>query len=246
MENDRKPRPGEIYDHFKGKPYQIITVATHTETGESMVVYQAMYGDFKTYVRPLSMFLSEVDRSKYPEAKQKYRFELRKDKMNTGATEQEEHACKQSEQTDTFAEASEHIDKKLDKQALDDRNDIDEVIKENATKENSVKENSMIEKSIIKNPMIEKSIIKNPMIDLKEDACEEGINEILLKFLDASSYTKKLEIITSNTKHLTDRLINDMAVSLDCTVEEGPLEQRIKGLEYCLQAMRRFEDRRLR
>ena len=85
--NDRIFKPGDIVRHFKRETlgeedlrankylYEIVGVAIHSETREEMMVYRALYDDGGIYVRPLQMFMEEVDHVKYPEIKQKYRFE---------------------------------------------------------------------------------------------------------------------------------------------------------------------------
>ena len=66
----------KLYRHFKGNLYLAEDIATHSETGEKFVVYRALYGSQDLYIRPYDMFISEVDHEKYPNVKQKYRFEL--------------------------------------------------------------------------------------------------------------------------------------------------------------------------
>ena len=85
--SDRNFMPGDIVRHFKRETlseeelrankylYEIVGVAVHSETREEMMVYRALYDDGGMYVRPLRMFMEETDRVKYPEIKQKYRFE---------------------------------------------------------------------------------------------------------------------------------------------------------------------------
>ena len=71
----RKLKLNTIYRHFKGNLYLVEDVGFDSETMKEMVIYRALYGDCKLYVREKDMFLSEVDKNKYKDVKQKYRFE---------------------------------------------------------------------------------------------------------------------------------------------------------------------------
>ena len=80
-------KPGDTVAHFKRETlspeekltnkylYKVVGEAEHTETGEMLMIYMALYDDFRSFARPVDMFTGEVDRNKYPDIKQKYRFE---------------------------------------------------------------------------------------------------------------------------------------------------------------------------
>jgi len=191
LEQERIPKPGQFYRHFKNKLYQIVALAKHSESGEDMVVYQALYGDYGMYVRPLTMFISEVDRRKYPDVLQRYRFEqvtlLKEDVIET--TEKSQPVIAGKEQT------------------------IGEMPVE---------------------------------ISPATDTEVSGVNPVLMEFLDADTYKDKLHILTGKKKEITDKLLNDMAMSIDCTLNDGDYEERFDSLIYCLQTLNRFENTRLR
>lgn len=72
---ERIPKPMERYQHFRGGRYQVLMLAEKEDTGEQLVIYQALYGDNKVYARSLSSFLEELDPVRYPDAVQRFRFQ---------------------------------------------------------------------------------------------------------------------------------------------------------------------------
>ncbi len=210
------PRPQEIYRHFKGNMYQIITLARHSENGMKMVVYQQLYAPYEVYVRPLEMFMSKIDARKYPNEKQVYRFE----RLDIKGEEAAEPLKETSVQT------------------------LNRILNRGKKEQEAVQEPEPNPKHIpVPEPMQAASPTSVPTSDTKDsDALDEG----LLEFLDADTYEKKLQILSMLHSRITDAMIDTMAVSLDTEVKEGDIETRYNEIKNCLLTMERFECNRLR
>lgn len=198
---------GQIFRHFKGKLYQVVTVAAHSETDEKLVIYQQLYGQYKVYARPYDMFVSEVDHEKYPDVLQKYRFEP------VNMEEQQELSGQ---------------DKPDGKDGLN----IDELpcmVQDDENRKASISQSSQN--------------MHTPVIEADD---KEGVNPLLLLFLDAETYEEKRRILLSIKGEITDRLIDDIAVSMDVTVDKGELDERFASLLACVDTMAKFEVDRLR
>lgn len=195
--NVRSVYPGQIYKHFKNKMYQIMAVAIHSETGERLVIYQQLYGEFEIYARPYEMFVSEVDHVKYPEVKQTYRFELVKDIRSQSVTSEEAVQLNDRNSSEPF-----------------DGNGMTYNINDS----------------------------EDDGYNMEEDC----VNPYLIRFLEADTYEEKRNILVRVKGEITDRLIDDIAASMDVTVEKGTIDERFASLLACVDTMAKFEVNRLR
>lgn len=212
------PKPQEMYRHFKGNIYQIRCLARHSETGEMMVVYQAMYDTFQIYVRPLDMFMEEVDRVKYPDVKQKYRFELLRD-IELAPPVQEERF--------RHAEPAEREKSLVQEEPQADAT----VIKQAETSEQTEPYSMLQEQRAV-----------------RTDESDEQINidPLVMEFLDADTYEQRLNILAALRHRITDEMINTMAVAVDLEIKDGDVEERYEELKNCLLTFEKYECNRLR
>lgn len=212
------PAAQEIYRHFKGNLYQIVTLAKHSETGEKLVIYQALYGDFTVYARPLSMFMEKVDKVKYPQETQEYRFELQDLSVlpdttlenRLGAeTKGELYAAWDGGQRDREAE------------------DINKVSG---------------------NEYTGNADAGGEYAGMAEDADSGQIplDPLVIEFLDAGTYEERLNILAGLHHRITDDMINVMAMATDIEVPPGDTQQRYMELRECLTKLEKYECNRLR
>ena len=216
------PKPHEIYKHFKGNLYQIVTIAQHSETGEQLVIYQAMYGEFKIYARPLAMFTSEVDKVKYPEIQQRFRFELQ------GAD-----ADRQIRETDSANGAQTTTAQDAATQTAPSATEKDAATQTAPTA--TAQDAAAWATSTTAQPASVETQPEEPTLD-----------PLVLEFLDADSYEQKLNILAGLHHRITDEMITTMAIACDIEVNDGETEERYEELKNCLLTMEKFECNRLR
>ena len=211
------PKPHEIYKHFKGNLYQVVTIAEHSETGERLVIYQALYGDFKTYARPLVMFTGEVDRQRYPEVTQRFRFELQGTDADRQIRETEAAGVEHPVSTQTTVTASQP----------------------------AAQATPIVAQNIAAQATATAAQTTIAPVSPAEDE-EPALDPLVLEFLDADSYEEKLNILAGLHHRITNEMITTMAISCDIEVNDGEPEERYEELKNCLLTMEKFECNRLR
>ena len=215
----REIRQGQFYRHFKGGLYQVMAIATHSETKEKMVVYQALYGDYGIYVRPYDMFASEVDHEKYPQVKQVYRF--------TQVHPEEENARVEVES------ALELTNVDSEQLEIPDLEEVENV----QSMKSPVQILDPVEMSAKEPPAKEPSEQEPP----EQEPQADGINPILLEFLDADTLEDKMHIMTFYRNQMDEALLNSIAISLDLVVDKKGLRETYDEIMNCLSMMKHFE-----
>ena len=212
------PRPQEIYKHFKGNLYQVTAIATHSETQEQLVIYQALYGDFRIYARPLDMFVSRVDREKYPDVGQEFRFELQ------GPGAERQRAESEPEPGDCVAGGigaePEHVAGGIGA--------APGYVAGGTGTAAGVEEWADAEEAS------------------GAESAAEALDPFVMEFLDADSYEQRLNILAGLHHRITDGMITTMAIACDIEIDDGDTEERYEALKTCLQTLERYECNRLR
>ncbi|MBR6224041.1 MAG: DUF1653 domain-containing protein [Lachnospiraceae bacterium] len=236
-----EPLAGEFYKHFKGKLYQIVTIAHDASNLDKVVVYQALYAPFRTYVRALNDFMSLVDREKYPESEQDFRFE----QVYMTSSEGDHPIVPLKTSITPLEDDPADIDYEKYGEIENQRKEIDgerRVIIEDQVKgaledhigdpnPNSVQYVDSLGQTFHGRPMT------------KEET-NEGVDPRLLAFFDARSFTEKLAIYDHMRDGITEKILDDIACVLDIAPAKGSLDERYDHIREDLVTFASFERKR--
>lgn len=248
------PKPGERYRHFKNKEYQILAVATHSETGEKMVVYQALYGEYGVWVRPLSMFMEEVDRVKYPEAAQKYRFERiaagpwenperREIETRTAEyREMEQHEAEYRETQTRLGSGRIAPERKVWRgERTETRNTHVNHVTNSANTVRTVKTFHATNEGV-RHP--EPDDTGSRFWDASQE--EPELHPLVAEFLDQETTEGKLEVLQRMSGKVAKRDLDSLCFCLDMNPSGGSVEEELDAIRQCIRMQQRYDAPRLR
>lgn len=234
------PRAGERYRHFKNRDYQIVALARHSETGEWMVVYQALYGDFGVWVRPLSMFLEPVDRKKYPDASQRFRFE----RVALPGAQEDGKNCSEYAGGRTGAGRQGRPEAYV-------REERPEANARQSRPEAYVRENRP--EAYVRESRPEVNAWQGrPEADARQgresgpDREAGALSPLLSEFLDTDSLEKRLEILQRMRGRVGRREVESLCFCLDVKLSGETVEEQLENLAKSLRMQQRYDASRLR
>ena len=215
---ERTPRPNEIYQHFKGNLYRVVTLAKHADTGQMLVIYQALYGSFEVFARPLADFTGKVDREKYPDAAAEYRFTLFPQIVGQASEADRLEMRQEPDTAQPQSSGAENPEAGNHRQTEPDSTPVQE----------------------------QTAPTKGTDMQPQDEQEEPALDPMLLAFLDADTYEEKLAIFTDMSGRVTDDMLTTMAVSMDIDLKEGELMDRYEELKNCIIMREKYECNRLR
>ncbi len=213
---ERMPKPLERYQHFRGGRYQVLTLAEKEDTGEQLVIYQALYGDNKIYARSLASFVEELSPAQYPDAVQRFRF--------------------QKIEEDRSEEAS--------GQDLASRDGAGSGVQDLASQDGTG--SHVQERTQEALESLREDAAPDELRKTVSDDAEPSLDPMLERFLDARTTQDRLTVLDEMRGRVTDAMIDTMALASDVEVKPGPLQLRYEDLHDCLLTIQRYELERSR
>lgn len=252
-----RPKKDEIYRHFKGRTYRILAIAENTESGIEEVIYEALYEPYRIYARDLDMFVSKVDKAKYPNEKQEYRFELVENLAEINTNNVENKSLDDAYEDKNVAKKS---DDELQKNNENSRSEsVSEINDTGAENTNGIKADDSIsfEKNVTTKENIEKEVTEKTEIEKiksvekvteektteKENTIGEKCEEVnpLIRFLNCDDYDSMIECLNDIREQLDEKMLTNMEFSLGMNEQKGSIIDRYLGIKKFIMLKQKYE-----
>ncbi len=252
---ERMPKPLERYQHFRGGRYQVLTLAEKEDTGEQLVVYQALYGDNKIYARSLASFVEELSPAQYPDAVQRFRFQKIEEERSGEApsqdlTSQDSAGCDAQDLASQDGAGCDAQDLASQDGAGCDAQDLASQDGAGCDAQDLASQDGagshVQERTQEASESLREDAAPDELRKTVSDEEDPSLDPMLERFLDARTTQDRLTVLDEMRGRVTDAMIDTMALASDVEVKPGPLQLRYEDLHDCLLTIQRYELERSR